>query len=150
MRSVVILAHILPSMVPVVERVMKTGVGITFIGKPYSTIASAAEAMRDVGATVHTPGFGQLGKLVEEMQDFVRALVLPEDALLFDSGGVLKSIYGRGHQLTTHAAKYPWEIGLNPEKRHTEAPYIAQAILTQIPHAGRRVMVIGDGVIGKA
>lgn len=145
----VILAHILPSMVPVVRRAIQLDIAVTFIGKPYSTIMPAAEAMREAGAMVFCPTFGRLGYLIEEMQEFVRRIHIDPAAELFDSGGVLRSIFGRGNQLTAYGAS-PGDIGLNPIKRQAEAPHIARAILSQIDHLGRRVMIIGDGVIGSA
>jgi hypothetical protein len=106
--------------------------------------------MRRAGAVVHTPSFGVLGQLVPEMQAFVRGLEVDPEARLFDSGGVLRSVYGRGNQLTAHQATDGGDVGLDPLKRRVEAPHIARAVLSQIPHRGKRVMVIGDGVIGTA
>lgn len=150
MTAIVILAHALPSMVPVIEQAIAAGHEVSFIGKAYSTIPSAVDAMRAAGAIVHTPDFGEPGQLVQEARAFVRELDIGPDVRLFDSGGVLRSVYGRGNQLTTHCASSSNDVGLNRLKRLVEAPHIARAVLSQIPHTGRRVMVVGDGVIGSA
>lgn len=149
-RRIVILAHILPSMVPVVRSAIDADIDVLFIGKPYSTIASTAEEMRDWGATVLCPEFGRIGCLVPEMRAFARSIKIPGDTAIFDSGGILREAYGRGIQLTRYGANNPDDIGMNPIKRAAEAPHIARAVLSQINHGGKRVMIIGDGVIGRA